>query len=131
MSDLNGEGGRWDRFDIALEAYDTLIEDQKEVLKGTLEEDEMNLNIEIDKFSARWRQLKPTELKGKNWDTKDIQKIFDSLDEWKTQFKELQAKTEKLSDAKQTFGMGLPRFDGLEGSSSSSIFIIIIICIPY
>ena len=119
MADLDGEGGRWDKFEIALEAYDNLIEDQKEVLKGTLEEEEVNLNIEIDKFSNRWRQLKPSDVKtkssdGKNWDQKDAQKVFDSLEEWKTQFSELEAKTTKLTEARQTFNMPNPRFEGLE-----------------
>jgi hypothetical protein len=33
------------------------------VLKGSLEEEEINLNVDIDKFASRWRQLKPTDLK--------------------------------------------------------------------
>jgi dynein heavy chain 2 len=36
MMNLDGEGGRWDEFDIALEAFNDMIEEQKEALKGSL-----------------------------------------------------------------------------------------------
>ena len=39
MTNLDGEGGRWDDFDIALEAFNDMIEEQKEALKGTLDEE--------------------------------------------------------------------------------------------
>ena len=61
MANLDGEGGRWDDFDIALEAFNDMVEEQKESLKGSLEEDVVNLNVNIDKFGNRWRQLKPGE----------------------------------------------------------------------
>ena len=38
MGNLDGEGGRWDDFDIALEAFNDMIEEQKEALKGTMDE---------------------------------------------------------------------------------------------
>ena len=39
MGNLDGEGGRWDDFDISLEAFNYMLEEQKEALKGTLEEE--------------------------------------------------------------------------------------------
>jgi len=33
MDNLDGEGGRWDDFEIALEAFNDMIEEQKEALK--------------------------------------------------------------------------------------------------
>ena len=78
MANLNGEGGRWDDFDIAHEAFNDMVEEQKEALKGTLEEDVVGLNVSIDKFGNRWRQLKPTE--SKSWEYSEIQKIFVALE---------------------------------------------------
>lgn len=112
MANLDGEGGRWDDFEIALEAYNDIIEGQKEVLKGFLEEEEITINVDVEKFGNKWRQLKPTDTK--SWDPKDIQKVFDSLDDWKEQFTELQGRTTKHADARVAFGMKGARFDGLE-----------------
>lgn len=44
MAGLDGEGGRWDEFDIASEAFQEMVEEQKESLKGVLEEEVMELN---------------------------------------------------------------------------------------
>jgi dynein heavy chain 2 len=111
MANLDGEGGRWDDFEIALEAYNDIIEGQKEVLKGFLEEEEITINVDIEKFGNKWRQLKPTDTK--SWDPKDIQKVFDSLDDWKEQFASLLGRTTKHSEARVAFGMKSARFDGI------------------
>jgi dynein heavy chain 2 len=112
MANLDGEGGRWDDFDIAMEAHNDIIEQQKEVLKTFLEEEEVTINVEIDKFASKWKQLKPSDTK--SWDPKDIQKIFDSLDDWKKQFAVLETRTTKHIDGRLAFGMQSARFDGLE-----------------
>lgn len=112
MANLDGEGGRWDDFDIAMEAHNDIIEQQKEVLKTFLEEEEVTINVEIDKFASKWKQLKPSDTK--SWDPKDIQKIFDSLDDWKQQFSVLEVRTTKHVEGRLAFGMQSARFDGLE-----------------
>lgn len=90
MANLDGEGGRWDDFDIMLEAFNDMVEEQKEALKGSLEEDVVNLNVNIDKFGNRWRQLKPGEVK--SWEYADVQRVFESLEDWKKQFNDLQVR---------------------------------------
>lgn len=112
MLNIDGEGGRWDDFDIALEAYNDMVEEQKEALKSTLEEEAVNLNLNIDRFSNRWKQLKPTEVK--SWDYQEILKIFNSLDDWKKQFSELQQAADKLVGSCDLFGINKPRFENLE-----------------
>lgn len=112
MSNLDGEGGRWDDFDISLEAFNDMVEEQKEALKGTLEEDVTNLNMSIDKFGKRWKQLKPTDIK--SWEYSEIQKVFESLGDWKKQFSELESSSITLSENCLTFGLAKPRFDGLD-----------------
>lgn len=44
LAGLDGEGGRWDEFDVAAEAFQEMVEEQKESLKGVLEEEVMHLN---------------------------------------------------------------------------------------
>lgn len=52
-ANLDGEGGRWDSFEIALDAFNEMIEEQKESLKGVIEEEIINLNVTIDKLGQR------------------------------------------------------------------------------
>lgn len=49
-----------------------MVEEQKEALKGTLEEDVTALNMGIDKFGNRWKQLKPTDVK--SWEYSELMK---------------------------------------------------------
>ena len=112
MSNLDGEGGRWDNFDIALEAYNDVIEGQKEILKSFLEEEEIIINIDIDKFYNKWRQLKPTNTK--SWEINDIQIIFDTLNDWKEQFLLLNNRTIKHTEARISFNMKNPKFEQIE-----------------
>ena len=112
MSNVDGEGGRWDDFDISLEAFNDMIEEQKENLKGGIDEEVTTLNMNIDKFNNRWKQLKPTEMK--SWEYSEILKIFDSLIDWKKQFADLESNSVTLTENCATFGLQKPRFDGLE-----------------
>jgi dynein heavy chain 2 len=116
MANLDGEGGRWDEFDINLEAFNDLIEGAKDRLKGTLDENVVTLNMSIDKFGNRWRQLKPGDVK--NWEYSEVKKIFAALEDWKQQFQELSKNAENLIESCMTFGMPRPRFDGLDALST-------------
>jgi dynein heavy chain 2, cytosolic len=113
MANLEGEGGRWDDFDIALEAFNDMVEEQKEALKVTLEDEVITLNENVEKFGSRWRQLKPGG-EVDSWDMDNIQKIFNSLDDWKKQFEDMKTHAAKLTESCLTFGLIKPRFDSLE-----------------
>eukprot|EP01041_Mallomonas_annulata_P006819 gene6819-13816_t len=112
MSNLDGEGGRWDEFDIALEAFNDMVEEQKEVLKSTIENDIIALNQDIIKFKSRWNQLKPSEVK--SWDESVVQKVFDALQDWSREFEVLDQKAKVLIESCSSFGLVTPRFDGME-----------------
>lgn len=52
MAGLDGEGGRWDEFEVASEAFQEMVEEQKESLKGVLDEEVMQLNQVRSVFSV-------------------------------------------------------------------------------
>jgi dynein heavy chain 2 len=112
MANLDGEGGRWDDFDISLEAYNDLIENQKEVFKSTIESDVIALNTDIDRMGNRWRQLKPSEVK--SYEYQAVIKVFTEIEEWRTQFTVLEQTANTLTESCLSFSMPKPRFDGLE-----------------
>lgn len=113
MSNLEGEGSRWDDFDIGMEAFNFMIEDQKEEAKAILEDEVVNLNKEIDKLSAQWRQLKPKDVK--SYELAAVSEVFDSLEEWKKQITSLMDRSVTLTESCNSFDLPKPRFDGLDG----------------
>ena len=112
MSNLDGEGGRWDDFDIGMEAFNFMIEDQKEEAKAVLEDEVVGLNKEIDKLGSQWKQLKPTGIK--TYELSAVTEVFESLEEWKSQFSAIQERANKLTESCSSFGIIKPRFDGLD-----------------
>jgi hypothetical protein len=80
---------------------------------GSLDEEVVNLNMNIDKFGKRWRQLKPTG-EVKSWENSEVMKVFEALDDWKKQFEELQNHATALTESCLTFGVPKPKFDGLD-----------------
>lgn len=103
---------RWENFEIALEAFNEMIEEQRESLKGEIESQIVECNIGLDKFSQRWHTLKPTEIS--TWEKDAVDAIFTSLEEWREQFDEQKNKATTLISNCETFQMPAPIFEGLE-----------------
>jgi dynein heavy chain 2 len=103
----------WEDFDFSLEAFEDIIEEQKENIKKTIEVDHEKINGNIDKIYNRWKQLKPSEIKDWN-NLKDITKIIVSLEDWKSQLSEIQATSNQLIDSFLAFNLAIPRFDNLD-----------------
>ena len=112
LANLNGEGGRWDTLEIAMEAFSDMIDEQKEALKTVLEEQVIELNVEIDKFSQRWLALKPKEMA--SWERDAVLKVFADLDGWKEALEKLEKSCTDLAESCESFGMATPSFGGLE-----------------
>ena len=113
LANMEGEGSRLDDFDGLLQGYEQIIEDQKEALKGTIDEDMANLNFTIKKLSQRWRQTKPSSSISK-LDATEAKRIFMLLDDWKKQFHEIEVRSGNLIESALAFNMPHPNFDGLE-----------------
>ncbi|CAM9134653.1 unnamed protein product [Chrysoparadoxa australica] len=117
MANLEGEGCRWDEFEIAMEAFNDMVEEQKEALVGVLEEEVISLNQGIDKFGQRWQALRPSEQS--SWAPEDVAKVFASLDDWKQQLDDHKKKVGELQENCKSFGMPQPHFDLLESIEDS------------
>lgn len=103
---------RWETFEIAFEAFNEMIEEQREHLKDQMESEIMECNMNLDKFSQRWHALKPTEIA--EWTPEALSELFQTLLDWKEQFQEIKEATERLITNCGIFQMPSPQFDGLE-----------------
>jgi dynein heavy chain 2 len=113
-ANFDGEGGRWDNFEIAMEAFNDMIEEQKETLRSVLAAQVNDLNASIERFSEKWRALQPGSSASLNLsDSKQVAGVFEDLGDWAEQLSELSAKSAGLVESSATFGMETPSFDGL------------------
>lgn len=101
----------WESFDVALEAFNDLIEEQKENIKSNIDGEIVDTNRQIEKFLQRWEALKPRELA--SWDNESTSKVFEDLTSWRQQFDELQHKAQSLITTCDSFNMTKPKFDAL------------------
>ncbi|GLD99148.1 hypothetical protein PINS_up007866 [Pythium insidiosum] len=107
---------RWENFEIALEAFNDMIEEQREALKGEIEAQVVDCNVEIDKFRQRWTALRPVEVS--SWDDDDLAKVYTAMDEWREKLSALQAQSATLVANCAAFQMPEPAFDGLAALAS-------------
>jgi dynein heavy chain 2 len=120
MSNLDGEGGRWDEFKVAMEDFDRLIEEETKSFGAKLGEDlrdfENTQMGDIAKFTRRWNDSKPGS-SVKNWEYSHVKKTFDLLDDLSKQYSELKEKAESLVESCKVFGMETPVFSKYEDVS--------------
>ncbi|OWZ22446.1 Dynein heavy chain [Phytophthora megakarya] len=102
---------RWENFEIALEAFNDMIEEQRESLKGEIEGQVVECNIDIDKFRERWTALRPVEVQ--SWEDDALVKIYTAMTDWRQRMDELKTRSVTLTSNCAAFSMPEPIFDGL------------------
>lgn len=112
--DISSLKPRWESFLVALEAFNDMLEDQRDNLKNDIEKRIKDCKIEVDKFASRWKALKPS---AENEVTRDAaEKILSEIKDWQEELELVnQTSMEIIKDA-ESFDMPLPTFDGLDGA---------------
>eukprot|EP00753_Platysulcus_tardus_P014516 PLAT4386.4.p1 GENE.PLAT4386.4~~PLAT4386.4.p1 ORF type:complete len:4448 (-),score=2754.09 PLAT4386.4:79-13422(-) len=98
-------------FDIALEAFDDMIEDQRETLKGKVDSDVDACNEALQRLASKWSALKPTDVKSAA--PAALAEVQARLDDWQAQLDEVAKRAEELAFNCEHFGMSPPSFPGL------------------
>jgi dynein heavy chain 2 len=117
IANVDGEGGRWDNFDIAMEAFSEMILEQKEALRSVLDDEVSDFGGVVERFAAKWRALKPGAEGSKELaleDPKVVTKVFEDLEGWLAQVGTLRDRAAGLSDSCVSFDMPPPAFEGLD-----------------
>ena len=99
----------WDRFEVLLESHQLMVRDQVEVIKGNVKTEIKNTQQNVEKFAARWNQLKPKDdlLFGT---TKQLLDAIQSIKDRKNEFEELDKEMKKLTSECEHFGLDNPDF---------------------
>lgn len=102
---------RWENFEIALEAFNDMIEEQREQLKGEISANVIECNLEIDRVRQRWAVLRPVEVS--SWEDEAIAKIYAAMTDWRAKLTELETRSTALATNCAAFGLDEPAFNGL------------------
>ncbi|XP_067663541.1 cytoplasmic dynein 2 heavy chain 1-like isoform X1 [Haliotis asinina] len=99
--------GRWDKFELMMESHQLMVKEQVEVMKSNVDSRVKAFQQEVEKFSARWHQLKPGDdaLEG---DQQKCEQAVQVINEKKQEFEELMETKAKLMSDCEHFEMEQP-----------------------
>ncbi|KAF1331189.1 hypothetical protein FI667_g4511, partial [Globisporangium splendens] len=102
----------WENFEVSHEAFNEMIEDQRESLKCEIEAQVVQCNEAIDKFRERWTGLRLLEVS--SWQEDDLAaKVYKPIEDETAKLSELKTRSETLTASCNAFSMAEPMFDDL------------------
>lgn len=106
---------QWENFEISLEAFNDMIQDQRENLKGEVKSQVVNCNMDIDRFKQRWTALRPLEIAKEWWDDYTLldTNVFMVMEDWKDKLATLKEQAKNLTSNSLSFELSEPHFEGL------------------
>ncbi|CAL1541204.1 unnamed protein product [Lymnaea stagnalis] len=104
---------RWDKFEIMMESHQLMVKEQVDVMKSNVLARVKAFQQEVEKFSARWHQLKPGDdaLEG---DKATLDKAVSVIKEKRQEFLEMEENMKKLLSDCQHFNLEPPDFTAVE-----------------
>ncbi|XP_023565248.1 cytoplasmic dynein 2 heavy chain 1 [Octodon degus] len=101
---------KWDKFELMMESHQLMIKDQIEVMKGNVKSRLQMYYQELEKFKARWDQLKPGDDIIETSQHNSLEKNAKLIKEKKIEFDDLEVIRKKLVDDCHHFGLEEPDF---------------------
>ncbi|GBG24746.1 Cytoplasmic dynein 2 heavy chain 1 [Hondaea fermentalgiana] len=104
----------WDNFEVAVVAFDDMVQDQREALKARVDDDVEACRQRIDQFASRWNSLKP-DASAVDWSqSAAVEAVLDELQEWKDQFDEIERIAAACRSNCEHFELPAPAFEALD-----------------
>ncbi|TPX70937.1 hypothetical protein SpCBS45565_g01524 [Spizellomyces sp. 'palustris'] len=110
--DVTPVHARWTKLEIMLESHELMIKEQVDVLRSQIEGRRQSFLKELEKFGARWHQLKPKALDAGKPDiaAQSVQFVKDR----RAEFDELRKTAAQILDDCAHFGVDPPEFQELD-----------------
>ena len=99
---------RWENFDVSLEGFNKMLGDQQSVIKDDIEKKCVGLNTNIEKFYYRWSKEKPKKVE--KLDRETAKEIGTKMKEWRSEWNEMEKKSQALENDSKHFGLPPPSF---------------------
>ncbi|XP_035398354.1 cytoplasmic dynein 2 heavy chain 1 [Cygnus atratus] len=100
----------WDKFELMMESHQLMITEQIEIIKGNVMSHINTYLQDLEKFKARWDQLKPSDDVIETGDHNMLEKSAQIIKEKKKEFDELETTKEKLIEECHHFKLEEPDF---------------------
>ncbi|XP_051782842.1 cytoplasmic dynein 2 heavy chain 1 isoform X2 [Erpetoichthys calabaricus] len=101
---------KWDKLELMMESHQLMIKEQIEVMKANVESRIKVYEQELEKFKARWDQLKPNDDVIETGDEETLQKCIETIKEKRVIFDELESTRKKLIEDCHHFDLEEPDF---------------------
>mmetsp|Transcript_41826 Transcript_41826/g.82044 ORF Transcript_41826/g.82044 Transcript_41826/m.82044 type:complete len:4055 (+) Transcript_41826:307-12471(+) len=111
--DLSSLRPRWETFLVALEAFNDLLDEQKDSLKSDIDKRVKETRVSIDKFAHRWRKAKP-QVHGKDMTQEVADRILSEIEDWDAEVAQLKEAVQELEEDTKNFDMPTPAFENLQ-----------------
>ncbi|KAK6172722.1 hypothetical protein SNE40_016326 [Patella caerulea] len=105
--------GRWDKFELMMESHQLMVKEQVEVMKSNVDSRVKTYHQDVEKFSARWHQLKPGD-DALDGDKAKCEQALSIIKEKREEFAELESTRTSLVSDCQHFGLDDPDFSAVE-----------------
>ena len=102
---------RWEELEVSVDAFNDRLEDQMGHLRNSMEARVGEVDLKVQKFAARWTELKPKKL-----DTSqpaEMAALIDRIKEWQAELKEVVEASDDLARDCSHFDLPPPNFAGL------------------
>ncbi|KAG7470921.1 hypothetical protein MATL_G00119020 [Megalops atlanticus] len=110
LDSISSLRAKWDKFELMMESHQLMIKEQVEVMKSNAESQIQAYQQELEKFRARWDQLKPSDDIIESGDQEALQKCVQAIKDKKAEFEELESTRKKLIEDCHHFDLSPPDF---------------------
>ncbi|XP_050986096.1 LOW QUALITY PROTEIN: cytoplasmic dynein 2 heavy chain 1 [Labeo rohita] len=99
---------KWDKFELMMESHQLMIKEQVEMMKGNVESRVQVYLQDLQKFRARWDQLKPGHDIIESGDHETLQRCVQNIRDRRAEFDELENTRKKLMEDCEHFNLSPP-----------------------
>ncbi|XP_043547742.1 cytoplasmic dynein 2 heavy chain 1 isoform X2 [Chiloscyllium plagiosum] len=111
LETLSSLRAKWDKFQLMMESHQLMVKEQVEIMKSNVESRIKMYIQKLEKFEARWNQLKPSDDIVDSGNGETLNKCVECIKEKRVEFDELETTRKKLIEDCQHFKVVEPEFE--------------------
>uniref|UniRef100_A0A673Y6D4 Dynein cytoplasmic 2 heavy chain 1 n=1 Tax=Salmo trutta TaxID=8032 RepID=A0A673Y6D4_SALTR len=110
VDSLSSLRAKWDKLELMMESHQLMIKEQVEVMRSNAESRVQAYRLELDRFRARWDQLKPRDEVIETGDQAALLASVQTIRDKRQEFQELEVTRTRLLEDCRHFELEAPNF---------------------
>uniref|UniRef100_A0A4W5JP42 Dynein cytoplasmic 2 heavy chain 1 n=1 Tax=Hucho hucho TaxID=62062 RepID=A0A4W5JP42_9TELE len=110
LDSLSSLRAKWDKLELMMESHQLMIKEQVEVMRSNAESRVQAYRLELDRFRARWDQLKPRDEVIETGDQAALLASVQTIRDKRQEFQELEVTRTRLLEDCRHFELEAPNF---------------------